>query len=93
MFKKLLLSAAGSMIALSAFAFDLSDVQQIVPLKDGSAVYVFKDGKMGMEDKYGRATGMQPGEVMETTNGKKLTMVGNESARVSNIQLNRYPKD
>ncbi|MBK8318440.1 MAG: CopK family periplasmic copper-binding protein [Betaproteobacteria bacterium] len=27
-----------------------------IELKDGSTVYIFKDGKMGMEDKYGHAT-------------------------------------
>lgn len=51
-------------------------------LKDGSALYVFKDGKMGMEDRFGRALSMKEGQTMETADGQSIVMKGNEVWRV-----------
>lgn len=85
MFKKLLLAAASGTIALSAFAVGADRVANSVELKDGSTVHIFADGKMGMEDRFGRAVFMAPGHVMETKDGKKITMNGNEIARVDRL--------
>ena len=85
MFKKLLVAAASSMIALSAFAVGANRVENSVELKDGSTVHIFADGKMGMEDRFGRAVFMKPGHVMETKDGKKIVMVGNETGRVDRL--------
>ena len=85
MFKKLLILAVLSAIGFSAHAFYLGDIQNWVPLKDGSTVYIFKDGKMAMEDKYGNAVSMKEGEVMEAKNGQKITMQGNEVGRLAAI--------
>ena len=90
MFKKILIAAASSMVALSAFAVDSSKVEKSIELKDGSTVYLFKDGKMGMEDKYGRASRMGEGHVMETKGGQKITMIGNETARTDNVLHAQY---
>jgi Copper resistance protein K len=49
-------------------------------------VYVFKDGKMGMEDRLGRVVGMKPGHVMETKDGQRIIMIGNELARLDAIK-------
>jgi len=81
MFKKILVAAASNMIALSAFAGEANVAEKSIELKDGSTAYIFKDGKMGMEDKFGRAAYMEPGQVMETKDGKKIVMNGNEVAR------------
>ena len=78
MYKKLLFVAAAGMFALSAFAAD----EKSYELKDGSTVHIFKDGKMGMEDKMGRAARMKEGHVMETKDGQKLMMKGDEVWRV-----------
>lgn len=86
MFKKILIIAASSMVALSAFAVDQGNVQKSIELKDGSTVYIFKDGKMGMEDKLGRAIRMKPGKVMEAKDGQKLIMIGDEVMRVESLQ-------
>lgn len=86
MFNKILIVAASSVVALSAFAVDTGNVQKSIPLKDGSTVYIFKDGKMGMEDKVGRATRMKPGQIMETKDGQKLIMVGDEVMRVESLR-------
>ncbi|WP_114968063.1 CopK family periplasmic copper-binding protein [Rhodoferax ferrireducens] len=69
--------------ALSALALDQGGIVKSVPLKDGSTVHQFKDGKMAMENKYGHATRMQEGMSMETTDGKSITMNGDEVAKLS----------
>ncbi|MBI3524758.1 MAG: periplasmic Cu(I)/Cu(II)-binding protein CopK [Betaproteobacteria bacterium] len=81
MLKKIVV-AAGAMIALSAFAAGHNQAERSVELKDGSTVHIFNDGKMGMEDQFGRAAYMEPGHTMETRDGKKITMNGNEVWRV-----------
>lgn len=68
---------------LSAFASDQGDVAKSIQLKDGSIVHQFKDGKMAMESKYGRAEPMKEGQSMEAVDGKSITMSGNEVARLA----------
>ena len=53
-------------------------IETTYQLKDGSKLYVFKGGKMGMEDRKGRAVSMRSGVVMETADGEKIMMYGNE---------------
>ena len=86
MYKKLLIAAATGMFALSAFAVDTANVEKSFALKDGSTVYIFKDGKMGMEDKAGRSASMKDGHAMETKDGQKIMMKGNEIWRVEVIK-------
>ncbi len=85
MFKKMLVVAASSMVVLSAFAVDASKVEKSVELKDGSTVYLFKDGKMAMEDKSGRVVRMKEGHVMDTKDGQRVIMIGDEVARLDSI--------
>lgn len=73
-------------VANAGFAADESNVDKKFELKDGSTVFVFKDGKMSMENKSGRVVGMKPGHVMETKDGQKIMMVGNELARLDMIK-------
>lgn len=56
--------------------------QQALAMKDGSTLYVFKNGKMAKEDRYGRATYLKQGETLELVGGPKVTAVGNEVARL-----------
>ncbi len=83
--KKMLITMAGSLVALSAYAVDASQVEKSIELKDGSTVYLFKDGKMGMENKMGKAVRMKEGQVMETKDGQKIIMIGDEVARLESI--------
>ncbi len=85
MFKKVLIAVATGALALSAFAVDNSKVEKSIELKDGSTVYVFKDGKMGMENKLGRVDYMKPGHVMETKDGQRIIMIGNEVFRLEEV--------
>ena len=92
MFKKILFAAAGGMVAFSAFAADMSDVNKSMELKDGSTVHVFKDGKMGMEDRLGNTLSMKEGQAMEARNGQPITMVGNEIARTHDALTAQWSK-
>ena len=87
MLKKMLMVAIMSAVSVTAFASDeaRAAAKQVIELKDGSTVYIFKDGKMGMEDKYGRATRMKKDTVMETKDGQKIMMHGDEVMRLDNI--------
>lgn len=68
----------------SAFASDAArqEAERVIALKDGSTLYIFKDQKMAMEDRVGRAVRMASGHVMETPDGQRITMVGDEVARL-----------
>lgn len=59
-----------------------------IPLQDGATLYVFKDGKMAMANKYGRAVSMKEGEVMTTKDGREVIMVGNQFAYLERL-INR----
>ncbi|MGQ0599481.1 periplasmic Cu(I)/Cu(II)-binding protein CopK [Aquabacterium sp.] len=85
MLKKILAIAAMITVAGAASAVDMSQVEKKIDLKDGSTIYIFKDGKMGMEDKLGRPAYMQPGTAMETKDGKRIIMNGNEVWRVDEL--------
>jgi hypothetical protein len=87
MLKKMLVLVAMSAISVTAFASDAARAaaKQVIELKDGSTVYIFKDGKMGMEDKLGRAVHMKKDTVMETKDGQKIIMHGNEVMRLENL--------
>ena len=87
MLKKLLMVVAMSAVTATAFAGDSAraEAKQVIELKDGSTVYIFKDGKMGMEDKLGRAMRMKKDTVMETKDGQKIIMHGDEVMRLDNL--------
>jgi hypothetical protein len=86
MLNKLAIMATLIAATTTAFAVDMANVAQKFDLKDGSTVYVFMDGKMGMENRLGRVVGMKPGHVMETLDGQKIIMIGNEIARLDMIK-------
>lgn len=87
MLKKLLMVVATSALASTAFAGHAAhaEAKQVIDLKDGSTLYIFKDGKMGMEDKFGRTMRMKSGTVMETKDGQKIIMHGDEVARLETL--------
>jgi len=62
-----------------------NEVEKSIPLKDGSTVQVFADGKMAMESRFGGAAYMEPGHVMQTKDGKQIVMNGNEVARLDQV--------
>lgn len=80
--KKLLIASLFAAMSASVFAVDAAQVDKSIPLKDGSTVYIFKDGKMSMEDQYGRAVRMKENQVMETKDGQRIMMHGDEVMRL-----------
>ena len=90
MFKKIALIGAASMIAFSAQAATEMDVSETVQLKDGSTLYIFTDGKMGMANRYGHAVQAPETGVIEARDGRTIELEGNETARVSAIQAARF---
>jgi len=72
---------AASLLAAAMLASPLAwsaEGEKVIPLKDGSSVVVFKDGKMAMRDSKGRVTQMKDGHPMETKDGQIIMMKGNE---------------
>ena len=82
MLRQISAAVLGTIIAVSAYALSPTNVREVIALNDGSTLYVFTDGKMGMQETLGRASSMSPGHVMHATDGRTITMVGNEIARV-----------
>ena len=80
--KQLLLVSVLSASAASVFAVTQDQVQKSIQLKDGSTLHILKGGKMAMENKLGQAVSMKPGVIMETTDGTKIMMHGNELMRL-----------
>ena len=92
MLKKMLMIATLSVMgaSASAYAVDAAQVDKSIALKDGSTVYIFKDGKMAMEDKLGRVVLMKADTVMETKDGQKIMMHGNEVMRLDSLLHKDY---
>jgi hypothetical protein len=68
----------------SAFAMDTA-IDKSIPLKDGSTVHQFKNGKMAMEDMYGRPTRMNVGESMTAADGTIIKMNSDEVALLTTV--------
>ncbi len=62
-----------------------SPSEKLIQLTDGSTVYIFADGKMAMESRFGSAVYMEPGQIMQTKDGKPIVMNGNEVARLDQL--------
>jgi len=82
MFSKLAVTAA-LLAAAGAFAHPSSTLDKSIALQDSSTVYIFKDGKMAMEDSLGRVVSMKQGHVMRTKDGQSIAMEGDETARLA----------
>lgn len=77
---------AGTAVPVLARDAAAPAAKEVIQLKGGSTLYVFKDGKMAKEDKFGRAVTLKRGEVLEAADGRKLSAVGNESAQLVVLQ-------
>jgi hypothetical protein len=60
---------------------------QLVPLQHGFTLHKYEDGKMAVENEFGRPTLMKDGQVLTAANGTQIKMVGNEVARLRAEQL------
>lgn len=66
--------------------------EQTIALQDGSTLHIYKDGKMAVENVYGRAVMIKVGQPLKTLGGKTIVMSSDEVARLSleNFQQNAH---
>ena len=88
----LAIAVAGTAVPVLARDAPSQEAKQTIDLTDGSTLYVFKDGKMSMEDKYGRPVRMKAGQAMQAKDGQRFTMVGDEVARLQLLQIQGHEK-
>jgi hypothetical protein len=81
----LLLAVAGATAPALARHELARESPQAVELKDGGVLYVFKDGKMAKENRYGRAEYLGKGAMLEAADGRTVKVVGNEVAKLDNL--------
>ena len=89
MIRKLNILILSLAAAAPAFAMDAarSEAQQVVSLQNGETLHVFKDGRMAKEGKFGSVLHLSKGEVVQAADGKSITTVGNEVARLNSLLL------
>lgn len=87
MLKKLVIFSVIAAISGSAMASEAArrEAKQVVELKDGSTLYIFRDGKMAVEDQYGRAKFVRPNTELEAKDGQKIMTKGNEVQRLESL--------
>lgn len=85
----LAISAALAGVAAPVLASDALEnanfVKNKVELADGGILYVFKDGKMAREDRFGQIVFLKAGETLAAADGSKIVAVGNEVARLRSL--------
>ena len=99
MLKSIAIAAVFATVSLPALAENIGNapapqdwqIQKRVPLKDGTTLNVYKDGKTSMENKFGRAVSMPTGQTMESADGKRIEMKGNEVLRPDMTNPLFYP--
>lgn len=81
-----ILSLMGA-IPLPSFAGDAAAAaaKEMINLKDGSTLYVFSDGKMALESKYGKAEFLMKGQTLQTADGRTIKADSNEIARLDSL--------
>jgi hypothetical protein len=77
--------AAAALGLAVATAYANTDVKEI-PLKDGTTLLIFKDGKMSHRDAKGRVVNMKEGTRMVAKDGTVFVMIGNEVFRKTEIE-------
>jgi len=88
MLKKTLLVVILSALTTAAFAAEAearSAAKQVIDLRDGSIDYVFPNGKMAVENKFGHAVVVKPGTILQTADGGTITMVGDEVGHLNSL--------
>jgi hypothetical protein len=88
MLKKMIVVAVLSAVSVLAVADEVdarNEAKQVIDLKDGSIAYVFDNGKMALESKFGNAVVVKPGTTLQTADGRSITMVGDEVARLDSL--------
>lgn len=85
MFRNIGIFIASLALLAPTFAMDAarSQAEQVIALQRGETLYVFKDGLMAKEDKFGRPAYLGIGETVQSVDGQKIAVKGNEVARLA----------
>ncbi|MCP5282941.1 MAG: CopK family periplasmic copper-binding protein [Rhodoferax sp.] len=67
----------------SRFAPMSDQTVQGVPLKDGFTLHEYQDGRMAVENPFGRPVRIEAGTMLTAANGASIRMVGDEVARLT----------
>lgn len=62
-----------------------SEAKQVIALQGGETLYVFEDGLMAKESKFGTPVYLNAGETVQAMDGQKIAVKGNEIARLSRL--------
>ena len=54
-------------------------------MADGGTLYIFKDGKMAQESRFGRAVYLNVGASVSTKDGRNIAITSNEVARLGSL--------
>jgi len=89
------LFAATATLSLPAFADHKAREasRDVISLADGGTLYIFQDGKMAKANQFGRAVYLKNGEVLPTTDGKRVQASSNEIAKLTTLLMEDYPGD
>lgn len=82
--KNTLAFATLALAATLSFASDAARdaAKEMVPLRDGGTLFLFKDGTMAKQNAYGNASYIKKGDVLEAKDGQKIPVTSNEVARM-----------
>ena len=94
MLKQFVATILLSAVTATAFAGHNAryEAKQIYDLKDGTTLYVFQDGKMALESRYGFAVPLQKGSVLETRDGQKITAGDDSILRLGDLLEREHAK-
>ena len=73
---------AAAVGAAPVLAASPPDIEKTYEMKDGSKLLVYRDGKMAMQNTAGHPIYMKDGVEMQTRDGTRLMMKGNELWRL-----------
>ena len=81
------IAALLSVLSVPAFAGHAATqtAKETVPLANGGTLYIFKDGKMAQEDRFGRPAYQSIGTSVATKDGQNIAVTSNETARLSSL--------
>lgn len=82
-----LVAATAASLPVAARHLSVDASREIIALNDGGTLYVFTDGKMAKEDRWGRPTSQPVGTVVVGADGRRITMTSNEVARLHGLFL------
>ena len=80
---QIVIAALLSALSVPAFAGHAAAqaAKEMVPLADGGTLYIFKDGKMAQESRFGRAVYLNVGASVSTKDGRNIAITSNDICR------------